>query len=303
MDIMPPAPVRLFGLPLEGFNLVTLLNSWLIMAVLLLVAWLAVRRMSMVPGHLQAGFEMITEFFESICNASLGGDLGRRYMPFIATLFLFVFACNVIGIIPNLLAWAGWPGFVAPTQDLNTPLGLAILVLLMVHISAIRIRGFREWLWGFYEPSFPSDYTATKVVGAVFAVGGVLLIYVFGRAYVTALAQMATPEKVLYGALVAGFALNCVLVTVWSLQMGKVPNAVMMPLNVVGEVGKAISHPFRLFGNIFGGFVIIVVISHLILYIGLPPFLRAFFGIFIGLVQAFVFAMLALAYTAVQVRD
>jgi len=94
-----------------------------------------------------------------------------------------------------------------------------------------------------------------------------------------------------------------VLVTAVALRKRRVPNVAMAPLNIVGEMGKAISHPFRLFGNIFGGFVILAVVSSLIFYIGLPPFLSLFFDVFVGLVQAFVFAMLAVAYAAVQLQD
>jgi len=303
MDIIPSAPVRLFNLPFEGYNLATLYNTWVVMAVLIVVAYVAAHRLRREPGRLQALLEMVAEFFEHICNSSLGEEHGRKYMPFITTLFLFVFLSNVIGIIPNFFFWLGWPGFYAPTQDLNTPLGLAVLVLFVVHISAIRVKGFRAWLWSFYEPSFPADSKLTKGLGAVFAIGAAALCYMFIADYLGALDALSTPKKAALGALVAVFVVNCILVTVYSFQLRRVPNAIMAPLNVVGELGKAISHPFRLFGNIFGGFVIVVVISHLIMHIGLPPFLNGFFGIFIGLVQAFVFAMLALAYTAVQIRD
>jgi F-type H+-transporting ATPase subunit a len=68
----------------------------------------------------------------------------------------------------------------------------------------------------------------------------------------------------------------------------------MMPLNVIGELAKIVSISFRLFGNIMGGSIIILVISHLIYSIVLPPFLYAFFGLFVGTIQAFVFTMLRL---------
>ena len=76
----------------------------------------------------------------------------------------------------------------------------------------------------------------------------------------------------------------------------------MMPLNVIGELAKVISISFRLFGNIMGGSIIILVVSHLIYSIVLPPFLNAFFGLFVGAIQAFVFTMLTLVYISVQVK-
>ncbi|MBC2714049.1 MAG: F0F1 ATP synthase subunit A [Desulfobacteraceae bacterium] len=76
----------------------------------------------------------------------------------------------------------------------------------------------------------------------------------------------------------------------------------MMPLNLIGELAKVISISFRLFGNIMGGSIIILVVSYLTYSILLPPFLNAFFGIFIGAIQAFVFTMLTIVYIAVQVK-
>jgi F-type H+-transporting ATPase subunit a len=76
----------------------------------------------------------------------------------------------------------------------------------------------------------------------------------------------------------------------------------MMPLNVIGELAKIISISFRLFGNIMGGSIIILVVSYLCYSIVLPPFLIAFFGIFVGTIQAFVFTMLTLVYISIQVK-
>ena len=76
----------------------------------------------------------------------------------------------------------------------------------------------------------------------------------------------------------------------------------MMPLNLIGELAKVVSISFRLFGNIMGGSIIILVVSHLIYSILLPPFLNAFFTIFVGAIQAFVFTMLTIVYIAVQVK-
>jgi len=76
----------------------------------------------------------------------------------------------------------------------------------------------------------------------------------------------------------------------------------MMPLNVIGELAKVVSISFRLFGNIMGGSIIILVVSHLTYSIVLPPLLNAFFGLFVGAIQAFVFTMLTLVYVSVQVK-
>ena len=76
----------------------------------------------------------------------------------------------------------------------------------------------------------------------------------------------------------------------------------MMPLNLIGEMAKIVSISFRLFGNIMGGSIIILVVSYLTYSIVLPPFLNAFFGLFVGTIQAFVFTMLTVVYISVQVK-
>ncbi|WP_246804042.1 F0F1 ATP synthase subunit A [Desulfosarcina cetonica] len=80
------------------------------------------------------------------------------------------------------------------------------------------------------------------------------------------------------------------------------PFFIMMPLNLIGELAKIVSISFRLFGNIMGGSIIILVVSHLCFSILLPPFLNAFFGLFVGAIQAFVFTMLTIVYISVQVK-
>ena len=76
----------------------------------------------------------------------------------------------------------------------------------------------------------------------------------------------------------------------------------MAPLNVIGELAKVVSISFRLFGNIMGGSIIILVVSYLTYSIIFPPLLNIFFGLFVGTIQAFVFTMLTIVYISVQVK-
>jgi F0F1-type ATP synthase membrane subunit a len=303
MDITPSAPVTFFGLPMEGYNAATLYNTWLVSALLVVFALLALRSISIVPGRLQVACELIVGFFEDLCVSTLGEEHGRKYVPFIGTLFLFVFLSNAVGTIPNVFGWFGWPGFLCPTQDLNTPLGLALICVFVVHISGIRIRGFREWLWSFFDPSFPGQGKAGRLLGIVVLIAAALLNFFVIERYVGAFPAMEPGRRLLGGIGIAVLLGASLTVLSISLQKRRVPNLLMAPLNFVGEIGKAVSHPFRLFGNIFGGFVILAVVSDLVGYVLFPPFMNAFFGLFIGLVHAFVFSMLALAYTAVQIKD
>ena len=81
------------------------------------------------------------------------------------------------------------------------------------------------------------------------------------------------------------------------------PFIVMFPLNVIGEAAKGVSLSFRLFGNISGGAIIILVISYLVKYTILPVGLNVFFGLFVGTIQAFVFTMLSMTYIAVAIAE
>lgn len=79
------------------------------------------------------------------------------------------------------------------------------------------------------------------------------------------------------------------------------PIAVMAPINIIGEVSKVVSMSFRIFGNIMGGSIIIMVVSYLCFSLVIPPLLNGFFGLFVGTIQAFVFTMLTIVYISVQV--
>jgi len=76
----------------------------------------------------------------------------------------------------------------------------------------------------------------------------------------------------------------------------------MAPLNIISELSKVVSISFRLYGNIMGGAIIILVVSYLVFNLILPPVLVCFFGLFVGTIQAFVFTMLTLVYISVQVN-
>lgn len=81
------------------------------------------------------------------------------------------------------------------------------------------------------------------------------------------------------------------------------PYPFMLPMNLISEIAKPLSHSFRLYGNVFGGMVLIVVLTAKMLPYGLPAVFQAFYGLFIGAIQAFVFALLAIAYINVAVEQ
>lgn len=84
---------------------------------------------------------------------------------------------------------------------------------------------------------------------------------------------------------------------------GKLSAVFFFPLNVIGELAKVVSISFRLFGNIIGGSIILIVVSNLVYNFSLLSIGMDFFFIFfVGAVQAFVFTMLTLTYIAVAIK-
>lgn len=91
------------------------------------------------------------------------------------------------------------------------------------------------------------------------------------------------------------------------------PFFLMFPVNVIGHFSKVISISFRLFGNIFGGSIIMELYKSVIsgslifelfgLCSGINFVILLFFGIFEGLIQAFVFSMLSLTYLALALQE
>ncbi len=77
----------------------------------------------------------------------------------------------------------------------------------------------------------------------------------------------------------------------------------MFPIEIVSHISRVISLSFRLFGNILGGSIIILVVSSLVSFVVFPIGLNLFFGVFIGTIQAFVFTMLALTYIGVEIAE
>lgn len=83
---------------------------------------------------------------------------------------------------------------------------------------------------------------------------------------------------------------------------GKLSALFFLPLNIAGELSKIVSISFRLFGNMIGGSIIIIVVSTLTYNLFVPIGLDGFFIFFQGAIQAFVFTMLTLTYVAVAIK-
>lgn len=96
------------------------------------VTILASRRLSMIPGRLQAAFEMIAGGFDSFVCGILGPK-GRRFTPFIGTLFIYILFMNLISLVPFMKA---------PTSSWSVTLALALCVFVYLQYTALKELGF-----------------------------------------------------------------------------------------------------------------------------------------------------------------
>jgi F-type H+-transporting ATPase subunit a len=116
--------------------------TWLAMAILIALAFAASRRLEMVPRGAQNLMEVVLEQFVRLLDDVIGHD-GRRYLPLIATLGLFILVCNLMGLVP---------GLVAPTANLNTTAACALIVFVTYHVIGIRRQGFLAYARHFTGP-------------------------------------------------------------------------------------------------------------------------------------------------------
>jgi F-type H+-transporting ATPase subunit a len=118
------------------------LYMWVVMGILLVVAVVATRRLQMVPRGSQNFMEVVLELFVNELDETIGHG-GRRYLPLIATLGLFILTSNLMGLVP---------GLIAPTANLNTTAACALIVFFTYHWIGVRKQGLVPYLKHFAGP-------------------------------------------------------------------------------------------------------------------------------------------------------
>ena len=121
----------------------TVVTTWVIMAVIWLLAWLVSHRLRMEPGPVQTAVEGVVSSIEDAV-AAVAPQHVQQIMPFIGSLWIFLVIANLSGLIP---------GVHAPTRDLSATAALAIVVFLSAHWFGIRIQGLKSYLRHYLSPS------------------------------------------------------------------------------------------------------------------------------------------------------
>lgn len=124
------------------FNMDTIIMTWVAMAIVIFIALLAVRRLEAVPRGWQNLFEMAIDAIGGQVEATIGPN-SKRVAPLLITLFVFLLVANWQGLVP---------GLTSPTNDLNTTLGLALMIIGFVHVLGVAHKGFIKHFGHFFQP-------------------------------------------------------------------------------------------------------------------------------------------------------
>lgn len=238
-----------------------LLTSWLTMIFLIVVAFLATRDMQLVPKGFQNAIELLISTFYDLTEDVAGARLARLFFPIAMTIFLFVLVSNWIDLLTPIMAsiyveavHEGHTVHIPILRAPSTDLNMTI-ALALVSVALAQVFGVREL--GFFH------YT-----GKFINVSGF-------RQFASVLTGRSE-----------GSAVGALLMGLLDFYMGLV--------ELISEVAKVISFSFRLFGNIFAGEVLLLVMPYFLSLLLPLPFLGL--EVFVGLIQAFIFAVLTLAF-------
>ena len=254
-------------------NVDTLIFTFVLSALFFVSFRIAARKVtSGVPGKFQAFVEMIVGFVDGLVRETFHGR-SKLIAPLSITIFILVFLMNFMDMLPvDLLPWAWGAGHAAaghdpahaylrvvPTADLNTTLGLALAVFLLIQVFGISHKGFG----GFTREIFTAPFHAHGTVGKI----------------------VLAPVNLL--------------------------------LRLIEEAVRPISLSLRLFGNMYAGELIFILIALMTLGASLSSgvtwvmaplqfvagFMWTAFHVLIITLQAFIFMMLTIVYLSMSAES
>ena len=297
--------IQSFG-PIDITN--TMLTSWIVVIVIVAIVYLGTRRRDLVPRGFQNVFEAVIEAFYNLVVSVAGDKNGRRFFPVVATIFFFVLVSNWLSLLPvfNVIGLTKEEdhGFVMEQADLG-PLPLSWVALSGpgslsgdsideddpdTKEQAEKAREDGK-IVGELIPIFRGPNTDLNTPLAL-AIVSAIWVESWG---IASLGLRAYGRKFFnFGGMFRGlFRLNF-----GQFFRGGIDAFVGM-LELLSELVRLISFTFRLFGNMFAGEVVILMFTFL------TPLVVAIaiYGleVFVGIIQAFIFAMLTLVFGVMAV--
>lgn len=258
--------VQLPGEPLFSIGFLqvtnTLVSTWISMLVLVIFFWSVTHKLKIIPGRLQNALEFILEWILNFCIEVAGEKHGRKFFPIVTTIFLFVLANAWMGLIP------GFGSLLVYSTEGNTfPLFRGANTDINLPLALAIISFFFVLYYGIAARGF-----------AFFKVW-----FNFGRLF--------KGIKELF----KGEFKSCTA----DIFMGSI-DAFVGFLEFISYMARNISFTFRLFGNMTGGEVLILMMTFLVPWVLATPFYGL--ELLIGSIQAIVFAGLTLVFASVAVN-
>ena len=130
--------------------------TWVVMILLIVFGSLAAKKLSLIPAKAQNIVEVAISGIEEFM-VDITGEEGRWLLPVVATVFLYIVTCNLIGLVP---------GFFPPTANLNTTASCAVTVFVFTHYIGIKYHGakyikhFLGPIWWMAPLIFPIEVIA-----------------------------------------------------------------------------------------------------------------------------------------------
>ena len=119
-----------------------LLVTWLVIAIILTITVLGTLKLEQVPKGLQNFVEAVFEYVSGIAKDQIGEHEYRPWVPFVGTLFLFIFVANWLGaLVPWKLIKLSEGELAAPTNDINTTVALSLLTSLSYFYGGFKAKG------------------------------------------------------------------------------------------------------------------------------------------------------------------
>ncbi len=110
--------------------------SLIVIIILATIAYLGSRKRELIPSGLQNAVEAVVEGLYNFLIGVLGPQ-GKKFIPFLGTLFIYIFTMNLFGLIPGALS---------STSNLNTTFSMAVIVFLYVQYTGIRKNGLLGYI-------------------------------------------------------------------------------------------------------------------------------------------------------------
>jgi len=141
--------INLFGLKIPVSD--AIVSMWVIMVVMIILAIILTRKLTLVPGKKQNVVETVVETINNMVKDAIGVHHWKAFAPYLGTIVLFLIFANTISIF-NIIPGEGFK-LRPPTRNINVTACLAVMSICVVAFAGIRYKKVNGWLKSFVEPT------------------------------------------------------------------------------------------------------------------------------------------------------